>query len=151
MTAGYFLTSGFDKTTKRELLRQFTKKKQDPIKIFRPLLPPPEKNATTKAPEADNKMPRIFLQLFDSMWIIIVTTTVIIGCVVCQIEATCAGAKDKPTIKHTWLPNIQSPTKNNRRMSSLWTNWLRVINYKENSPTSLTQIERRISPANNSL
>ncbi len=67
MTAGYLLTSGFDKTTKRELLRQFTKKKQDPIKILRPLLPPPEKNATTKAPEADNKMPSIFLQLFDSM------------------------------------------------------------------------------------
>lgn len=47
----------------------------------------------------------------------------------CQIEATWAGANDKPTMKHTWFPNIHNATKNNLRKSSLLTNLDFVMNY----------------------
>lgn len=47
----------------------------------------------------------------------------------CQIDATCAGAKDKPTMKQTWFPNIHNPTQNNLPKSGLRTNSVLVMNY----------------------
>lgn len=130
VTAGYFFTKGFETMTKRELLRQFTKKKQDPTRIPFCVDPCPVKKETVNAPKVAMTTPEIFVQFLASVFKRTVMTTVIIGCVVCQIEAMWAGEKDRPTMKKTWLKNMHNPTTNKRPKSSFLTKPERVMAYE---------------------
>ena len=55
------------------------RKKREPIKLFRPSVPPPERAVMTAAPLVARTTPVIFRKLFFSRWKTIVRKTVING------------------------------------------------------------------------
>lgn len=91
------------RTTYNELHVQLMRKKREPIKLFRPSVPPPERAVMTAAPLVARTTPVIFRKLFFSRWKTIVRKTVINGWVVYAWHSAKLGLAK-------WMQRVQGKT-----------------------------------------